>query len=242
MNHLPLPAYILPLVATATLAVSLSAQADGEKPKPAAAKPQSLEVARELAAGKFAGYTYVGKKPAPKTIDEATFVVATIEALATKNGVKLAADAKDKLQKAVSLDGHKKKDVQAALVAAAKLKKKKVIGFGDLPAWASGVQHALVEAGLGEAIDASKAEPGDFVHWWFQYKSGNWGYHVGIVESIQKGRAVIYGAHKSSLASERKAASADRKGGIGSGPLLQLSAKDKKLFVVRFKAAAKKGD
>lgn len=95
-----------------------------------------------------------------------------------------------------------------------------------------GVQWALIEADLGVSVQPADARAGDFIQYWYQSK-GKWYGHSGVIEKIEGKLATIYGSHKSTLQSDR--GKQEKKGGIGSGPVFDLTNPVRKVFVVRWK-------
>lgn len=97
----------------------------------------------------------------------------------------------------------------------------------------TGVQKALVGAGLGHPVATEDARPGDLVQYWYR-SGGRWYGHSAIVEQIVDGEATLYGSHKSTLQSERHLKRSERKGGVGSGPVFDLTDPKRKVYVVRW--------
>jgi hypothetical protein len=61
-----------------------------------------------------------------------------------------------------------------------------------------GVQTALVEAHLGQAVAREDVKPGDLVQYWYRTKDGGWNGHCAIVEEVRAGgKFALLGAHQS---------------------------------------------
>jgi len=97
----------------------------------------------------------------------------------------------------------------------------------------TGVQKALVDAGLGHPVAAEDAQPGDLVQYWYR-SGGRWYGHSAIVEQIVDREATLYGSHKTTLQSERHLERSERQGGVGSGPVFDLTDPKRKVYVVRW--------
>lgn len=187
----------------------------------AVARP--LDVAVTSAKGKFQGYVYKAKGVA-KSIDCTEFVLAVVNDLTKSCGKKLSAKQRTTLVVA----GVKAAELQG------------LVGAGDKSI--RGVQQALIDAGLGKAVNPQDAAPGDLVQYWYKTKSGKWAGHAGLIERVTKDAAkktttlTIFGSHKSTLRKRADGAKDTKAGGIGSGPRLVLPRDTLKVFVVRWTA------
>lgn len=193
------------------LLVSLATDVTGATPSDV----DTLKTARTLAEKKYKGYTYGSS--GGKQIDCTRFVSAVVANLARQCNVKLAKS--DQRTLAVVLSDEDGEKLQ------------KLVDIEDKKI--RGVQQALVNAGLGVAVNPKDAKAGDLVQYWFQ-SGGKWVGHAGLVEKVEDGKATIYGSHKTTLQSERKLERSRRKGGIGSGPVFDLTDAKRKVFVVRW--------
>jgi hypothetical protein len=188
-----------------------------------------LETAKALANSTYAGFTYgTPEKITDKVTDCTAFVLAVVLELA-KAQDKVLSDTDRRL---VTIGGVSLADAQI-LVA------KEDTSKSNPSSRIRGVQCALVTLKLGIEIEPAAAKAGDFVQYWYQETQegttkSEWHGHAGIIEKVDKGKATIYGCHKSALQSERATALKDRKGGIGSGPTLDLKGQTNKLFVARW--------
>ncbi|MFN7117951.1 MAG: hypothetical protein ACK4TA_14210 [Saprospiraceae bacterium] len=60
-----------------------------------------------------------------------------------------------------------------------------------------GVYTALIKSGKGVAVKRSEVKPGDFVQFWFVWRSGSYG-HCGVVKSIGKNTLTLYSSRPAS--------------------------------------------
>lgn len=60
-----------------------------------------------------------------------------------------------------------------------------------------GVHTALINSGKGVAVKRADVQPGDFVQFWFVWKSGAYG-HCGIVKSIGEDTLTLYSSRPKS--------------------------------------------
>ncbi|MEZ5964213.1 MAG: hypothetical protein R3F56_10245 [Planctomycetota bacterium] len=207
-----------------------AAEAVGEKGKPL----DVLATAKKLATTTYAGWTYGnGEQDGTKVIDCTCFIAAVCKQLARESGKPLTG-------------------AQTAAIKIANLTDKEKAGLAKLVAEGDrkirGVVTALVDAGLGKAVEPEDARAGDLVQYWYHAKGDakNWLGHAAIVESIDKGKATLFGSHKSTL--RQRADGKDQlegndkvdvsKGGIGSGPEFDLTDASRKVWVVRWTATA----
>lgn len=177
-----------------------------------------LRAAQDLGSDTYKDYEY--GSTGHKKVDCVQFVLAVVE--------KVAADEKqtDKITKDT------KKTIQIQLNKEDKENLQQLVDDGD--ARTTGVQKALVDAGLGKKVKAEDAKAGDFVQYWYK-DGGVWKGHSGVIEKISNGKATIYGAHKTTLQADMKIKNkGDRKGGVGSGPVFDLTDTSRKVYVVRW--------
>lgn len=182
-------------------------------------KRDPLATAQTLSSTRFAGFVYGSNSQAEKKIDCTEFVIEVVKDLA-KEG---------------SLDLSKEVLSEIAMVDLGKLseeKRSKLVADGDEST--RGVARALVRAGIGKEIAPKDAKPGDFVQYWYKHKD-TWLGHAAIVEKIdEKGKATLFGSHRTTLQREKDLPESDRKGGIGSGPVFDLTESKRKVYVVRW--------
>lgn len=161
------------------------------------------------------------KDKRPPTLDCTQFLSAVAEQVFSKAKKEYTDDIKKKLMLSNFSDEERK---PAAL--------NKLVDDGDKRT--RGVQYALTDSGVGvEVKNIESAKPGDLVQYW--YKIGaNWSGHSGVIVSVTGTKAVVLSSHKTSLASEKDVAEADRKGGVGQSIPIDLGASSgKKVYLVR---------
>lgn len=160
-------------VLTITLLGSISAEA---------ADP--LSAARQLAAGRYAGWTY-GSDASSSQIDCVQFVLAVAEECLQAS---LAEVPRTRILIADLTEEERQHEHLEALILA-----------ND--SHIRGVQSALVDANLGEEIPTDEAQSGDLIQYWMKTSNGIWFGHAGVIESVDRSAAVptakIFGAHKS---------------------------------------------
>jgi hypothetical protein len=169
--------------------------------------PNPLDVAKDLAATKFDGWTY-GARAAHQQVDCVQFVLATVEKL---HGRPLPQAARTRIL--IS-------DVTGAEVP-------QLVPADD--SRIKGVQQALVDIDHGTVVSTADARPGDFVQYWMQKSDGSWMGHSAVVaEVLADGagtpeRIRIYGAQSSD-------------GGIAlHDQPIRLSGGGRKMYLVRYK-------
>ena len=135
-------------------------------------------------------------------MDCTAFLLAAVDAAARKRGVTLTRATRKQLAIA-----NLTKSEAARLDALVEAGHRKI----------RGVRTALLDAGLGVAVDPKDARPGDLVQYWYRTSRG-WRGHAAIVERIDGGVATLYGSHKTTLQSERKLPLAKRRGESGAVP------------------------
>ncbi len=142
-------------------------------------EPQSLRTAKQLASGRYYGWTY-GSKASSKKIDCSQFMLAVVEEM---RGDQLSKESARQLV----VGGINRTESLGQLIL-------------QHDARIKGVVSALVSMGMGTEIDPSGVAPGDFIQYWYKSK-GRWAGHTAIVESVrQKDGAVqcrLFGSHKS---------------------------------------------
>lgn len=174
-----------------------------------------LATARRLADETFKNYTY-GSSGENK-VDCTQFLAAVVDDLARQCGVTLSkADRRTLL---VVL-GEEDANTLQTLVSASDTKIR-------------GVQQALVSSNLGVAVEPKDAKPGDLIQYWYK-KQGKWTGHSGLVERIEAGKATIYGSHNTTLQMDQRLPESARRGGIGVGPVFDLSDPGRRVFLVRW--------
>ncbi|MBW2964607.1 N-acetylmuramoyl-L-alanine amidase [Candidatus Woesearchaeota archaeon] len=88
-----------------------------------------------------------------------------------------------------------------------------------------GVSLALTSVGMGASVKVEDAKAGDFVQYWWQ-KDGVWNGHSAIIYRVNGGgKFDVYGAHS-------------RNTGVTTAKDVDLSDKDKKVYIVRLKNSA----
>jgi hypothetical protein len=162
----------------------------------------------------------------PKTVDCTQFLSAVVAAVFAEAGKAFTAETKSR----VMLSNFTADELKtAALDQLVDGTDKRILG----------VQYALTEAGVGEAVAGiAQAKPGDFVQYWYK-EGGHWAGHSGIIVSITGTKAVLLGSHMTTLASEDGAKPADKKGGVGQSIPIDLGTAGKKVYIVRFTATKK---
>lgn len=188
-------------------------------PEPVQANIDVLQIAKGLGDTTYRDFRYGSK--GDERIDCVQFVIAVVERLGQQQQRPI--DPALTAAIAIALD----EDAKRALQAMVEKNDDRI----------TGVQAALVKAGLGVKIAPAEAEPGDFVQYWYKF-DGKWVGHAGVIESIRNGRATIYGSHRTTLQRERDLPAAERAGGVGSGPVFSLTDKARKVFVVRWTGPA----
>ncbi len=179
-----------------------------------------LKTAKDLASADYSGYEY--GSTGDKRIDCVQFVAAVVE------------EAAEEAARSGKFTAGVKKTIKIELDSRAKANLQSLVERNDERT--KGVQKALIDAGLGEKVEPADAKPGDLVQYWYK-DGGVWYGHAGVVEKVEDGKATIYGAHKTTLQRERTVRAADRKGGIGSGPVFDLTDASRKVYVVRWKSS-----
>ncbi len=209
----------VPSVLPFVLVMALAAQSEpAAKPAP----PDALAVARTLGKDRYAGWTYgAGEAAAKKQIDCTCFLAAVCTELAKQSGKTLDATTLAGIKVAIS-DEDKKNEQELVEDDDEKIQ---------------GVASALVTAKLGTKVEPKEAQAGDLVQYWYK-KDGRWHGHASVIESVEKGKATLFGSHMTTL---KTRADGDTKidtklGGIGTGPSVPLTGKSYKLFVVRWSA------
>lgn len=189
----------------------------------AAAPVDVLSTARAVATNSFPGAIYgTSAIPEKVTVDCTKFLLAVVRNLAAQCHTNLT-------------------PAQARSVTIAGLTKAEMTNQHQLveehDPRMTGVQGALVGAGLGKNIVATNAAGGDLVQYWYK-EAGKWQGHSGIVETVGNGLATIYGAHRTTLQSETNKPKAQRVGGIGSGPKIPLTSTNYIIYAVRWNLPA----
>ncbi len=182
-----------------------------------------LKVAQEVAAP-MAKWTY-GSDATKQQIDCVQFVLAVVK----------------KLEPALSKEAETRILISDIKPEDAIADKDGLVSKGD--AKTKGVQQALVDAGVGEAVKLDDVQPGDFLQYWMKKKDGTWFGHAGIIHEVKKNKrgqplVFLYGSHQST-------------GGIGIGPekgLVLIEAtdqritsgelNDRRMYLVRYKPKA----
>ena len=167
--------------------------------------PNPLDVAKDLAATKYDGWTY-GSNAANQQIDCVQFVLAIVEKLhgeplpqATRTRIKMS-DVPPNTQVLVPANDSRTK----------------------------GVQQALVDIDHGTVVSNADVQPGDFVQYWMK-SDGTWGGHSAVVAEVLKdaagtpNRIRIYGAQSS-----------DGGIALYDTPI-RLSGGGRKMYLVRYK-------
>lgn len=168
--------------------------------------PNPLDVAKDLAATKYDGWTY-GSSAADQQVDCVQFVLAVVEKLhgeplprATQTRIKMS-DVPPNTQVLVPANDSRTK----------------------------GVQQALVDIDHGTVVSNADVQPGDFVQYWMKDGKGNWAGHSAVVAEVLKdsagtpNRIRIYGAQSSD-------------GGIALYDTpIRLSGGGRKMYLVRYK-------
>jgi len=169
--------------------------------------PNPLDVARDLAATKYDGWTY-GSSAANQQVDCVQFVLATVEKL---HGQPLPRATRTRIL--IS-------DVTSADVPV-------LVPAND--SRTKGVQQALVDIDHGTVVSNADVQPGDFVQYWMQKRDGSWMGHAAVVAEVLNGaagtpdRIRIYGAQSSD-------------GGIAlHDDPIRLSGGSRKMYLVRYK-------
>lgn len=212
--------YIVPIVLSATCAWPLAAQAAPAAESKVAAPPDALALARKPAKEDYVGWSYgAGESAKTKTIDCTCFLAAVCRELAKESGK--------------SLDEQTLRGIKVVLSDEDKQNLQALVEKSDPKT--SGVVQALVDAKLGVRIEAKDARAGDLVQYWYR-EGDQWAGHASIIESVSKGKAVMFGSHKTTLKAraDDDAKIATAKGGIGTGPTVDLAAKKGRAFVVRW--------
>lgn len=191
------------------LMLLLAAPALGQKVDP-------VEVASTLAKKRYAGFTHgTGKKQ----VDCVTYLVAVVEELAKSKRATLSKQTRQQI-----LISHLTPKELSNL--------QQLVARDD--AKIRGVQSALIDAKLGTKVKPAEARAGDLIQYWYK-SGGKWWGHAGLIQKVSKaGQATIYGSHKTTLQSERKLPRKQRRGGVGPGPVFNLTDKKRKVFVVRW--------
>lgn len=170
-----------------------------------------LDVAKQLAAKRYAGWTY-GSDSKKKQVDCVQFLAEVIAEVAPKAMT-------EKLRKEIYIDNLEEEErtqgAQGGLVRLLKAKDKRM----------TGVQNALVGAGIGKAVSPSDVQPGDLIQYWIYLKNGNVMGHAAIVEHVREGKngkeIQMYGSHL-------------RTKGIATTDFwLPLTGADREVFLVR---------
>jgi hypothetical protein len=169
--------------------------------------PNPLDVARDLAATKYDGWTY-GSSAANQQVDCVQFVLATVEKL---HGRPLPRATRTRIL--IS-------DVASADVP---------VLVPDDDSRIKGVQQALVDIDHGTVVSTADVQPGDFVQYWMQRRDGSWMGHSAVVAEVLNNaagtpeRIRIYGAQSSD-------------GGIAlHNDPIRLSGGSRKMYLVRYK-------
>lgn len=175
--------------------------------------PNPLDVAKDLAATKFNGWTY-GASAAQQQVDCVQFVLATVEKL---HGQPLPQATRTRIL--IS-------DVTGAQVP-------QLVAAED--SRIKGVQQALVDIDHGTVVQPADAQPGDFVQYWMKKSDGTWMGHSAVVAEVltdaagAPDRIKILGAQSSD-------------NGIAThGTPIKLSGGGRKMFVVRYKCESSHG-
>jgi hypothetical protein len=186
-------------------------------PAPAAQALDVVQTAQKLGETRYRDYTY-GSRVAEQQIDCVQFLLAVVDDLARQQDLPPIGRAV-RAAIAINLDEEAAANLQT------------LVEQGDPRT--TGIQAALVNAGLGVKVAPSEARPGDLVQYWYR-QGGAWRGHSGVIESIRDGRSTIYGSHRSTLQRERDLPESQRRGGVGSGPVFDLTAEGRKVYVVRW--------
>ena len=183
--------------------------------RPAELSPRAdvLRTAQALAAGDYAGWTY-GSRPERKQIDCVQFLVEVLRRL---HGEALPPE----VVSGVLIDNIGRSESLRRLVEAEDPRTR-------------GVQQALVSAGLGSAIPPAEARPGDLIQFWIRRPGGAWKGHAAVIDSVRErggaAEARLFGSHRSL-------------NGLGKSRYwLRLAGTDRKVYVVRYSAAADSAD
>lgn len=181
-------------------------------PKPKEKEPVTsssvLDAAKRLSKTRYAGWTY-GSDAKKKQVDCVQFLAEVIFEIAPQK-------KSDELRKNIYINNlDRDEQNQEALKRLLKAKDKRM----------TGVQNALIGAGIGNAIPVSDVRPGDLVQYWIYLKNGNVMGHAAIVEHVRQGEGgievQIYGSHK-------------RTNGIATADFwLPLIGSDREVFLVR---------
>ena len=183
---------------------SQQAKSKAEEPKTSSV----LDVAKRLASTRYSGWTY-GSSADKKQVDCVQFLAEVVFEIEPQK-------KSNELRKNIYIDNLEKDEQnQEAFKRLLKAKDKRM----------TGVQSALVDAGIGKAIPVSDVRPGDLVQYWIYLKNGNVMGHAAIIEHIRQGESgvevQIYGSHK-------------RTNGIATADFwLPLTGADREVFLVR---------
>jgi hypothetical protein len=172
-----------------------------------------LAVAKELAASRFDGWRY-GSNAAKQEVDCVQFLLAVVEESIQAT---LALEARNRLLVAELSEEEKKHPALGILVI-------------DGDARTKGVQSALIDAGLGEAVPIAEASSGDLIQYWMKKNDGTWFGHAGVIESVDRSgglaKARIFGAH---------ATPSPGKIGTSTFELRLFDDTDRRIYLVRLK-------
>lgn len=186
-------------------------------------KIDALKIAEGVAAT-MKDRVYGNEEKNPKTINCVEYLIKVVEECCaqSKQDVKFTAE----LRRRIAIDDIKPDENLNALVEKGDDRIK-------------GVQWALVQAGLGEAVSLADVKPGDFVQYWYRHESAggtqDWAGHSAVIKSITNGQAILLGAHKTVLSREQDKPEKERKGGVGESVPINLGDATRKAFVVRWK-------
>lgn len=171
-------------------------------------KTDVLDVARRLAQTKYSGWTY-GSDSSKNQVDCVQFLAEVVFEIAPEK-------RSDELQKNIYIDNLEEDERnQEAFKRLLKAKDKRM----------TGVQSALVDAGIGRVVPVSEVLPGDLVQYWLYLRNGNVMGHAAIIERVRQGEGGVevqmYGSHK-------------RTNGIATADFwLPLTGDDRCVFLVR---------